>query len=205
MTTPSTEGFWFLESDRTLMDRGILVEEDYSNSDLPSVKLWSLPQERQAVDGIVRYKARKLEYHFRNLDYLPGSTSLPVVSSRMRDVLENICSQSEIEFHPCEVRFPSGLVKKYWNFCPLIEKRFIDESQTNASWWTNDLAPFEKTIRRAKGVVLLQKGDAGNVFRLGEYASSIVISDYVREKILESRFLGFRCILPSEVELGIGS
>lgn len=199
-----SEDFFFLDGDESLVDgQGLFIEEDYNGSDFPSVKLWNSPNDIGIESGMVRYNASKAEEKFKGIDYFPGDAALPVVTDRLKELIENNCSAAEVGFHPCDVRFKNGKVRRLWNLCPFQQRRCVDEGRTNAAWWTQDLPPFEKTLRYAEGVILKNEFFSGNLFRLSERESSILISNKLKNIFVSSNVKGAVYIKPSEVVIGI--
>lgn len=181
-----TDNFWILSDDAATMDReNILVSQIEGESDFWAVDLWNPASEiKQSARLAYKLESGRIDKLW-SYDYYPGTASLPVVSERMKSILQENFSADEVKFHQCEIRDSSANKITAWATVPLVCRWCIDRERSDVDWFIPSLKPEEVFIQRSRYVVWQQSCmQSSNIVRVREYKAVILVSDFFRRQMV---------------------
>ncbi len=184
---------------------GIFLREDYERSTMWSGDLW---------DGIAPFHGGELAYKLSRgsldgltpYDIYPGKMAVPIVSDRLRELVETVCSEAEIGFYPCAIVTKSKQRALAWAMYPRLCAWCIDRERSDIDWFVPDLKPDEVSIKRAKRIEFTRDCMPGlNIIRLREKRDLVLVSPFLRSAIGSFNGRGVSFLSASELPNWLGS
>jgi hypothetical protein len=134
-----------------------------------------------------------------DFDFYPASSSVPVVSDRMKEALLSVCQFGEIAFHPCFINGWLDERMTAWNFFPLHRLEMVNRERSiirrddyipNHIDFTDHLVLVPNCLRSL------------NIARMAECGPKLFVSDKFKATVEACNGLGAKFVRPKEVVIG---
>lgn len=197
------DAVWVWDNDGDLAERSrVWIEIDYASCTIDELEFWDATEPVKSTGRLVYSASEAAFKRLQNYDFFPLDRALPVVTARLRQAIESICSDDEVAFHPCEISTKkSKQVMEAWNLYPLRHIKCIDKNASDAEW---DLRfKDEPRLKEAKRIVFKPDCLSGNnIARIREGSFWIVVSDKLKSLIEGVNSKGIKFYLPEDSSIG---